>query len=47
MDDEIDHSSGATTGLPGMRTWRAVYFVVFGTFVLWIVLLTMLTRFFS
>ena len=47
MDEETDHSSDATTGLPGMRTWKAVYLVVFGTFLLWIVLLTILTRFFS
>ena len=36
--------SDETTGLPGLRSWRAVYLVVFGTFLLWIVLLTALTR---
>ena len=35
------------TGLPGLRTWRAVYLVVLGTLVLWIVLLTMLPLVFS
>lgn len=27
------------TGLPGLRTWRAVYVVVLGSFVLWVGLL--------
>jgi hypothetical protein len=27
------------TGLPGLRTWRAVYVVVLASFVLWVVLL--------
>jgi len=35
------------TGLPGIRTWRSVYWVVFGIFVLWISLLTWLTRVYS
>ena len=47
MEDDPDHASDHATGLPGMRSWRAVYLVVFGTFLLWIVLLTLLTRFFS
>jgi hypothetical protein len=32
-----------TTGLPGLRSWRAVYTVVLGFFVLWVGLLTWLT----
>ncbi len=36
-----------TTGLPGLRSWTAVYLVVLGTLVLWIALLTALTRGFS
>ncbi len=28
-----------TTGLPGLRTWRAVYCVVLGSFLLWVALL--------
>jgi hypothetical protein len=31
------------TGLPLLRTWRGVYLFVFGCFVLWVVLLAMLT----
>ena len=33
----------ASTGLPGLRTWRGVYFTVGGIFVLWVALLTALT----
>ena len=36
-----------TTGLPLLRTWRGVYLFVFGTFILWVVLLNLLTRMFS
>ena len=39
-DDEI-------TGLPGLRSWRTVYTVVFGVFLLWIGLLTWLTETYS
>lgn len=46
-DQKQNPPSDATTGLPGLRSWRAVYLAVFGTFLLWIVLLTALTRFFS
>jgi hypothetical protein len=35
------------TGLPGLRTWRGVYLVVFGLFVLWVGLLAALEKFFS
>ena len=43
-----DQTTGAddakeTTGLPGLRTWRGVYTVVLGVFVLWVVLLAWLT----
>lgn len=31
------------TGLPGVRSWRAVYWIVFGIFVLWVGLLTWFT----
>ena len=40
VDDEA-------TGLPGVRSWRAVYTVVLVIFVGWIGLLTVLTRFYS
>ncbi len=32
------------TGLPWPRTWRGVYLAVLGSFVLWVALLTALTR---
>ncbi len=35
------------TGLPALRTWRAVYFFVFAAFVAWVVLLAALTKAFS
>ncbi len=35
------------TGLPGLRTWRAVYLFVFGCFVLWVLLLLALTVVYS
>ena len=31
------------TGLPGVRTWRRVYFWVAASFILWVVLLRLLT----
>lgn len=37
----------AKTGLPGLRTWRAVYLFVLGCFIVWVGLLTLLTRVFS
>jgi hypothetical protein len=40
LDDEL-------TGLPGLRTWRSVYFFVFGCFVLSVLLLLALTVFYS
>jgi hypothetical protein len=35
------------TGLPGLRTWRGVYFFVFACFVLWVVLLIALSAIYS
>jgi len=35
--------SDETTGLPGLRTWRTVYLVVFGCVILWVLLLLALT----
>jgi hypothetical protein len=35
------------TGLPWFRTWRGVYLFVFGSFLVWVVLLAWLTRFFA
>jgi hypothetical protein len=36
-----------STGLPGLRRWRSVYLVVAGIFVVWVVLLTVLTESYS
>jgi hypothetical protein len=35
------------TGLPGLRSWGRVYWVVIGIFAAWVALLTALTRAFS
>jgi hypothetical protein len=42
-----DAPDAETPDLPGFRTWRRVYLVVFGWFVLIVVLLTVFTRVFS
>lgn len=42
-----DPETDEHTGLPGLRTWRSVYAVVFGIFVLWVVLLAVFSRVFS
>jgi hypothetical protein len=39
-------SGDCETGLPLLRSWHRVYLFVFGCFVLWVVLLAMLTMFF-
>ena len=36
-----------TTGVPGLRTWRSVYFFVAGIFVVWVGLLAWLTALYS
>ncbi len=46
-DDAQNPLPDAATGLPGLRSWRAVYLAVLGTFLLWIILLAALTRAFS
>jgi hypothetical protein len=38
---------GGDTGLPWLRTWKAVYLVVIINFVLWVIMLVALTDFFS
>ena len=53
--DAPQHETGAppeaseseTTGLPGFRTWPAIYWFVTGVFAVMVVLLTALTRMFS
>ena len=42
-----ERSDTEPPGLPGFRTWRGVYLVVFGWFVLVVILLTVFTRIFS
>jgi hypothetical protein len=42
-DDSTDHH----TGLPGFRSWRTVYTVVLGIFVLWVALLAWLSAHYS
>lgn len=37
----------SATGLPGVRSWRAVYIAVTAIFVLWVGLLTWLTEAYS
>ncbi len=36
-----------STGLPWVRSWRGVYAIVVGSFVLWVVMLTLLREWFS
>jgi hypothetical protein len=40
IDDEV-------TGLPGLASWASVYLFVLGSFVVWVVLLSLLSRAFS
>jgi hypothetical protein len=40
-------SSDAAPGLPGLRTWRAVYWAVTASFILWVALLAVLTHLFA
>ncbi len=36
-----------STGLPGLRSWRTVYVLVLGVFLLWVGLLTWLTQYYT
>ena len=49
MKDSPDPSArdAEDPGLPGLRTWRGVYWFVLGSFVLWVALLIVLTKAFS
>ena len=40
-------SDAEETGLPGLRSWRAVYGFVFVVFLIWVGLLTALTWMFA
>ena len=42
-----ERSDAEAPGVPGLASWRAVYLVVFGWFVLVVVLLTVFTATFS
>ncbi len=42
-----DPDEDESTGLPGVRSWRAVYAVVLGVVVLWVGLLAWLTHRYS
>lgn len=42
-----DDAESETTGLPGIRTWRAVYATVVAVIACYVALLTMLTRWFQ
>jgi len=43
-DPEMDDDS---TGLPGFRTWRAVYLLVIGCFILVVISLALFSRAFA
>jgi len=45
VDDPAPES--AATGLPLLRSWKAVYLFVLASFVLWVALLIALTKLFS
>ena len=47
MKDETEQQPDDNPGLPDLRSWKAIYLIVFGTFLLWVALLTALTHFFS
>jgi hypothetical protein len=45
--DPGGESAGEETRVPGFRTWRGVYLFAFGCFIVWVALLTALSRKFS
>jgi hypothetical protein len=45
--DRQPDSDSTDTGLPVVRTWKALYFLVLASFALWVALLLWLTRSFS
>lgn len=47
VPEKTPDSNEQCTGLPLLRSWRAVYWVVLGIFTLWVALLTWLTRHFA
>ena len=50
MPESIDPPSDArdeATGLPWLRSWKGVYLFVIGSFVVWVLLLLVLTIIYS
>ena len=47
MTNQGKQTPDESTGLPGLRRWRTVYWVVLGIFALWVGLLTVLTEMYS
>jgi len=45
--NSLQPADDEATGLPGFRTWHAVYGFVLGVFVLWVGLLALLTARYS
>ena len=43
---EREHPESEETGLPGLRSWRAVYGLVLASFVVWMALLFILGQVF-
>jgi hypothetical protein len=44
---KADDPSSESTGLPGLPSWTVVYLLVLASFVLWVILMLALERFFS
>jgi hypothetical protein len=44
IDSANDSADSETTGFPGLKSWRAVYLLVVGSFLLWVGLLIWLSR---
>ena len=43
----LHKSADEQTGVPGLRSWRLVYLVVFVNFVVWVALLAIFSRVFA
>ena len=47
MKPSVPDPESETTGLPRPRSWRGVYLLVTGVFVLWVALLALFMRWFA
>ena len=47
MKSPDPHNSDESPGVPGFRTWRGIYFFVFVSFVVVVVLLAVFSRYFA